>query len=59
MTNETVVNEEVKAGIKEYCLSRDNKGKCSRCRYSIKKVSGNYSEYASCIFANCPNSWRT
>lgn len=58
MKPETILDEEAKAGIKNYCISRNKNGKCNNCRYSIKKVVEKPSPFSSCIFENCPDSWR-
>lgn len=52
---DAIINEDARYGIYQYCKSR--KYKCSTCRLSIKKYTDKASEYATCIFANCPCSW--
>lgn len=41
--------------IKDYCKKKHYK--CKTCRYYIGKVAEEFTEYTSCIFANCPCDW--
>lgn len=49
------LNEEAIGPIKEYCKKRNYR--CSGCRFSIKKFVQDPG-YSTCIFSNCPCSWR-
>ena len=50
------VNEEAQQAIKDYCTKRNFK--CIGCRYSIKFIASDASKTSTCIFGNCPCSWK-